>query len=192
MARMKKTPRYMRQKEKPKDAVPKDGNKQQALTHQVLKIDKNGIIVVDEHGSLVRDQITEIYVWNKDHREAAKENKGVWTIAEADELVIFQNCRQNGAFQHWKNQTHKGWGVHVVGGTSTALTLGQDYQRKDVKVCKFVEGNKGLWHGYPINYRLEREDVICDTALFYWCNLLKIIDKSEIVDIKNKEESSLI
>ena len=38
----------------------------------------------------------------------------------------------------------------------------------DVKVCKFVEGNPGLWHGYPNDYRRENEDVICDNAIRYW------------------------
>ena len=101
--------------------------------------------------------------------------------------------RNNGAFCMWKNNTHMGWGVCCQGGLAQILGQGvtSDNQMINVKVCKFVEGNQGLWHGYPIDYRRDNEDVICDNALHYW-ERLNLIDKSEITDIQSKDDTSLI
>ena len=86
-----------------------------------------------------------------------------------------------------------GWNVLYDKGQAQVIGKGVDNNGNhvDVKVGKFVEGNKGRWHGYPIDYRKNNEDIICDTALFYWLKF-NVIDKSEIDDIRRKEDSSLL
>ena len=60
-----------------------------------------------------------------------------------------------------------GWGVCNHQGQAQVLGQGvtSDNQMINVKVCKFVEGDRGFWHGYLIDYRRDNEDVICDNAI---------------------------
>ena len=177
----------------PAPAVPKTGNKSILITHYVAILDSCGYCQFCADGSVSTAQITETYVWNQDHRGTLKANKGHWTIAEELEEGMFELCRNNGAFKTWKGDTHMGWSVCPQNDNLIVIGTGVNNEGKyiDVKVAKFVEGNKGMWHGYPIDYRMTREDTICDNALECWVHM-GFIDKSEIQDIKLKEDSSLV
>lgn len=214
MAKKKKTPRYVEEEmeqiaavEAMHELIPlvaslqtnpvrqtRDGNQEIVLNHEVAELDVEGHPYYNNN-DLVRSHVTETYTFNAKHREQHLANSGYWKATRDQERESFQTCRANGAFTKWKGNTHKGWGLVLDVNTSTPVILGQGVDSEgnmnDVKVCKFVEGNAFRWHGYPINYRSLDEETICDNALSCWANILKIIDKSEINDIKNREESSL-
>lgn len=189
----KKIPKYMQKPVDPTPAVYNAGNHSRQFTIQVPVLNIDGTIKMDENQNVVVEEKSEIYEWNQKHRNQHKAGSGLWTVPECVEGLVFLNCRQSGAFTHWKSGTHKGWGVRCNKGQ--ALVIGQgvsnNNQMTEVKVCKFVEGNKGRWHGYPIDYRKTSEDIICDNALFYW-ERMRLIDKSDISDIQNKEDSPLV
>lgn len=193
MAKKKRQPRYMQQPAAPAPAVYKAGNHSRQFTIQVPVLNADGTIKLDGQGLIVREGVTDTYEWNQKHRNQHKAGSGLWTVPENVEGIIFLKCRNNGAFSWWKKNTHMGWSVCNHQGQAQVLGKGvtSDNQMIDVKVCKFVEGNPGLWHGYPIDYRRDNEDVICDNAIHYW-ERLKVIDKSEITDIQSKEDSSLV
>ena len=189
----KKTPKNTKMSLVPASVVYKMGNPSREFNIMVPILNEDGTIKLDGAKMIVREEVTERYEWNQKHRNQHKGGSGRWSVPEAVEGIIFLKCRKNGAFSTWKNKTHMGWGVCCQGGQAQVLGRGvtSDNQMIDVKVCKFVEGNPGLWHGYPIDYRRDNEDVICDNAIHYW-ERLNLIDKSEITDIQSKEDSSLI
>lgn len=82
-----------------------------------------------------------------------------------------------------------GWGI--MSKNKRAGFVGLGLHNEPVKVCKFLEGNKGIWHGFPINYQEKGEEIISDHALAYWARW-DIIDKSDIDDIKWKLRSPLV
>ena len=185
----KKTPKYMQKPASPKGKVSKAGNPQMQLKHFVALLDHENKVQISG-GDLVRTEVQETYVWNQDHRRTTKSDKGHWEIPEKIELAMFVDSRYKGCFTAWKAGNHKGWGV-LPAGEGQLIKIGKGCNGNDVKVCKFVEGNHALWHGYPIDYR-EEEDVICDNALSYWYNVLHVIRKSEIEEIKDQQDSSLV
>lgn len=191
--KLKKIPKYQQESETSLPVVYKAGNHSYKYKIKVPVLNMDGTIKLDENGHFVFEDVSDIYEWNQKHRNQHKAGSGFWRVTEQVEGGIFLQCRQFGAFTHWKSDTHKGWGVYSVQGN--AMVIGQgisnDNQMTDVKICKFVEGNKGLWHGYPIDYRKTSEDIICDNALHFWSRL-QLIDKSDIVDIKNKDDSPLV
>lgn len=170
-----------------------EGNPSKQITHQIPVVNAGGTIQIDAHGSIVLMEVTETYVWNRNHRSMARTRKGRWSIDQDNEERLFCHCRQNGLVKQWKDKTCMGWNILFQNNKLQVLGKGlsQSGTLIDVKVCKFVEGNMGLWHGYPIDYRRRTEDTICDNALNYWLKM-GVIDKSEIIDIKKREESSLI
>lgn len=172
--------------------VSKSGNPEKVVSFDIPVL-KDGTIQIDDNGELIRENVTEIYTWNQDHRKTLKANKGCWVISEELEEIMFEGCRCNGLFKVWKGEKQMGWNVLDVNGSALVIGKGIDNEGNhiDVRVGKFVEGNKGRWHGYPIDYRHINEDIICDNALFYWMRL-NVIDKSEIDDIRRKEDSSLL
>ena len=185
----KKTPKYLQEVVPKKEKVSKAGNPQKQLKHFVALLDIDNRAQISG-GDLVRIEVQETYVWNQDHRRTTKSDKGHWEIPENAELAMFVDSRYNGCFTAWKAGTHKGWGVLPAGG-GQLIKIGKCCNGNDVEVCKFVEGNHALWHGYPIDYR-EEEDVICDNALSDWYNVLHVIGKSEIEEIRDQQESSLV
>ena len=185
----RKIPKYLQDPPEKKKITTKDGNPQKLLKHFVALLDQDDRVQISGN-DLVRIETQETYVWNQDHRRTTKSDKGHWEISEDSELLMFQGCRYNGCFVAWKSNTHKGWGVFPT-SEGKLLKIGKGCNGLDVKVCKFVEGNKALWHGYPIDYR-EEEDVICDNALSYWYNVLHVIGKSEIDEIRDQQDSSLV
>lgn len=193
MAKKKRIPRYLQKTPARVPAVYKAGNHSRHFTIMVPVLKTDGTIKLDGNGMIVREEVSENYEWNQKHRNQHKAGSGLWTVPENIEGIIFLKCRNNGAFCKWKGNTHMGWGVCNHQGQAQVLGQGvtSNKQMIDVKVCKFVEGNLGLWHGYPIDYRRDNEDFICDNAIHYW-ERLNLIDKSEITDIQSKEDSSLI
>lgn len=104
-----------------------------------------------------------------------------------------------GHYINWKEDTYKGWGINLLPNVTTILhdqtfevqNLGKGLDNEDLKICKFVEGNKGDWHGYPINYTLKNQEYIPERIIDSWWKELKVIDKSDYNDIRTKQESSL-
>ena len=174
-------------------AIPKVGNPSRKITHDVAILENDGGHKLDASGNIERESITETYVWNQDHRTTLKADKGKWTVAEKEEEYMFLKCRRYGLFKKWKTNTHMGWNILLENNQLKIIGqgVGKMGNHIDVKIAKFVEGNAGTWHGYPIDYRNVNESVICDNALYCWLRL-KVIDKSEIPDIQRKEESSLV
>lgn len=189
----KKIPKYMLAPITNSPALPKGGNPSQQITHDVAKLEEDGGHKLDASGNIVLETVTETYVWNQDHRTTLKADKGNWTVLKTEEESMFLKCRRFGLFKKWKSNTHMGWNILL--DNNQLKIIGKGVRKKgvliDVKVAKFVEGNSGIWHGYPIDYRNVNEDVICDNALYCWLRL-NVIDKSEISDIQRKEESSLV
>ncbi len=173
----------------------RDGNDEEILNHDVALLGADKKVERDVNGNINKVPLTETYTYHKKHREQHEPGSGLWKVSKAKEKESFQNCRANGAFTKWKTNTHKGWGLIFDANSSVPAILGQGVDHEgnmsDVKVCKFVEGNAQRWHGYPINYRSLNEETICDSAFEYWEKTLNVIDKSDINDIKNKEESPL-
>lgn len=137
--------------------------------------------------------VQERYEINLEHRpQKRKAGKGMWQISYNEEFGCFSQCRKLGAFKSWQSDKHLGYGVYVpdLSVNKTPLVLGVDLNNMPVKVCQFREGNKGVWHGFPFNYMEDKDDYICNNALFIWLRL-GIIKKSEIDSINNKEESVL-
>ena len=169
-------------------------NDEESLTHDVALIDDESHIMTDANNNIIRTTITETYIYHKKHREQYEPGNGRWSASMVQERASFQNCRFNGGFKKWKGATCKGWGLVLDGITPMVLGQGVDQfgNMSDVKVCKFVEGTVQSWHGYPINYRSLNEEPIGDNALNYWKDTLHIIDKSDLNDIKRKEESPLL
>lgn len=194
MAKKKKhTPKYLQKPAPPAPVVYKGGNQnpERKFSIMVPVLNTDGTFKLDTNG-LVKEQVEDTYEWNQKHRNRYVAGNGRWTCPESIEGIVFLKSRSNGSFCHWKGGTHKGWGVCYHKGLAYVIGQGvnTNNQMIDVKVCKFVESTKYHWHGYPIDYRAEK-DTICDNALFYW-EKLHLIDKSEITDIQNKEDSSLI
>ena len=185
----KKNPRYMQNVSASIKPAKKVGNPSEDLNHFVALLDENDRLQWSA-GDIVREEVKERYVWNQDHRRTTKAKKGHWEIPEAAELAMFVACRRNGGVVKWKADTYTGWGVLVV-EKGKLIKIGRAENRKVVAVGKFVEGTKSEWHGYPIDYR-EEHDIICDNALLYWYKVLKIIEKSEIDDIRRQFDSSLV
>lgn len=212
MAKKRKTPRYVEEEmeqastvEAVRELTPlvaslqanpvrptRDGNQEIVLDHDVAELNAEGHPYYN-NGALARLHITETYAFNAKHREQHLVNSGYWTVTRDQERISFQTCRYNGAFAVWNGDKHKGWGVLIENDMAVCLGEGVDEYNNShpVKICKFLEGNPNLWHGYPIYYQSKKEETICDNALSFWANILGIIDKSEINDIKNREESSL-
>jgi hypothetical protein len=188
----KRVPKYMLAPVQKQTVVSKSGNPEKVVSFDIPVL-KDGTIQFNDNGELIRENVTEIYTWNQDHRKTLKANKGCWVISEELEEIMFEGCRCNGLFKVWKGEKHMGWNVLDDNGSALVIGKGIDNEGNhiDVRVGKFVEGNKGRWHGYPIDYRHINEDIICDNALFYWMRL-NVIDKSEIDDIRRKEDSSLL
>lgn len=185
----KRVPKYMQDPPEEKKVVSKGCNPEIELNHYVALTDENDRLQWSA-GDLIREKIKETYVWNQDHRTTTKSKKGHWEIAEKTELEIFKACRYCGWIVKWKKATKKGWGV-LPTKNGELIKIGRAENRKAVNVCKFVEGNKSKWHGYPIDYR-DENDVICDNALLYWYKVLHVIGKSELNDIRRQLDSSLV
>ena len=166
-----------------------NGNHEQRIVQYVPMFDTNWSIIRDANGIVVQ-KVEELYIWNQEHRTQAKPNKGVWSIQEKEELKLFLLCRTTGCFVPWKKdkKIHKGWGVLHLDGLNHVI--GRDYLGNDVKVCRFVESNPKEWHGFPVNYMRSKE-VISDHVLRLWAYDLGYVDKSEIIDIKRHQKSSL-
>ena len=167
------------------------GNPYYAYCGGYAALDAEGQILLD-HGRAAEVPVQERYVINLEHRpQKRKPGKGMWQISYDAEFSCFRQCRKLGAFAPWQSGRHLGYGVYVPHPclNKASLVLGVDLNNKEVKVCQFREGNKGVWHGFPFNY-LEDNDYICDNALLVWLRL-GIITKSDIYSIKNKEESVL-
>lgn len=165
------------------------GNPSVLVSHIVAELDGDGVYIPAPPPNNVRAMATETYVWNQDHRSARKAAKGLWKIPNKKELQIFKVCRRFGWLKPWKTDRWMGWGI--MSKNQKAEVVGLGLQNEPVKVCKFLEGNKGVWHGFPINYREKGEEIICDHALAYWARW-GIIDKSDIGDIKWKLKSPLV
>lgn len=191
--KQKRTPKYMLKPVAPAPAAYTGGNQNPERTFSIMvpALNSDGTLKLDANG-LVKEQTNDTYQWNQKHRTRYVAGNGRWTCPDSIEGIMFLKCRSNGCFCHWKGQTHKGWGVCYHQGQAYVIGQGvsANNQMVDVKVCKFVESTIHHWHGYPIDYRFEN-DIICDNALFYW-EKLHLIDKSDIIDIQNKEDSSLI
>lgn len=189
----KHTPKYLQSPPLPTPIVKRGGNPERQFSFVVPVLSDDGTLQYDQNQKVKREEVTEKYVWNQKHRTQWKTGNGRWTIPPNVEAAIFLMCRFMGCFKKWKENTSMGWGVYPCQGQAQILGQGvrDDEQMIDVKVCKFVEGNKGCWHGYPIDYREGSQAIICDNALSYW-EKLHLIDKSEIDDIRNKEDSSLV
>ena len=189
----KKIPKYLIQNQASISKVYKGGNQnpEKMFSIMVPVLNADGTIKIDDKG-VVRVQVNDLYQWNQKHRTRYQSGNGRWTCHEKIEESIFLNCRENGCYCNWKGNKKKGWGVYYTQGQVQVIGQGvsSNNQMIDVKICKFVESTGQHWHGYPIDYRVEK-DVICDNALFYW-EKLQLIDKSEIRDIKNQEDSSLV
>lgn len=156
-------------------------------------LDADGNVILDENSGVKGVFVQERYEINLEHRpQRRKPGKGMWQISYAAEYRCFEQCRRMGAFAPWQSDRHLGYGVYVPHFclNKTPQVLGVDLNNKEVKVCQFREGNKGVWHGFPFNYLKDKDDYICDNALFVWLRL-GIIKKSDIDSINNREESVL-
>ena len=196
----KRQPRYQQVAVVPEEEARKDGNETRELSHLVWMIDDNNALVLDEHGNPHRCLVSEKYTCNGQHRQFALPEKGVWHIQKDDELNIFKRMRWCGHYIHWKENTCKGWGVLIQPNTYTLLldqkyeiqVLGSGYNREELVICKFVEGNAGEWHGYPINHTLRNEDYIPERIVKCWWQTFRVIGKSDYNDIRTKHTVDLL
>lgn len=200
MAAKKKKPEYQQNVLKPEDEVRKDGNETRELDHLVWMLDGDNALMLDEQGNPQRCLVKEKYTFNGQHRQFALGEKSVWRIQKDDELNIFKRMRWCGHYTHWKKDTCKGWGVFISPNTETILfnqkykiqVLGSGYNREELVICKFVEGNAEEWHGYPINHTLRNEDTIPERIVRCWWKSFGVIEKSDYNDIRTKHAVSLL
>jgi hypothetical protein len=99
------------------------------------------------------------------HRNNAP-TKSQWTISEADERTAFETAEHKG----WLIPS-EGWGLHLRGDRPSYLGLAQDRAR-ELFIAKFVgSGTPIVWHGYPADHQLHRQDVPPELVLNKWMQL---------------------
>ena len=86
-------------------------------------------------------------------------------------------------------QDFSAWGLHIV--NSTPDVLGKGVNKEDLKVAKFVDGNKNnIWHGYPANILANKQDIPPTSILLLW-EKLNYINKSDIRKINQQMPCNL-
>lgn len=107
-----------------------------------------------------------LYTSVKQHRENVNEDKSIWIISIEDEVSVFKRTLQ----KSWIEDSRKyGWGLHIINGSNTLRTLGENRYSGDLKIAKFVKDeNDESWHGYPADYRQKRKDKPPEEVLLKW------------------------
>lgn len=123
------------------------------------------------------------YIISAAHRRKSSK-KSRWTISTNEEFACFSNSITN----TWK-QNFSAWGLHIV--NSTPDILGKGVNKEDLKVAKFVDGNKNnIWHGYPANILANKQDIPPTSILLLW-EKLNYINKSDIRKINQQMPCNL-
>lgn len=102
------------------------------------------------------------YVNHPPHRNNAAE-KSQWCISEVEE----RDCFAKALSKRWILDD-VGWGLHLVDGRVGYLGVGRDH-RTPVFIAKFVDSNNtALWHGYPVDHRMNVRDRPEESVLKRW------------------------
>jgi len=126
---------------------------------------------------------TSIYFVSSAHRRKQK-HKSRWTVTVDHEVECFINSQENSWIEDFV-----GWGL-IPNGNSL-LVLGQNSQKEELKIAKFVAKNDDrVWHGYPADYCRNIQDRPGMSILSDW-RTAGHIEKHHIIKIRQGKECNL-
>ena len=125
------------------------------------------------------------YMISSHHRRTSgNNNKSVWTISNNEEVNLFIFSKTS----NWV-EDNICYGLKLNG--KTILVVGKTPNSQDLKIAKFVDGNRNnRWHGYPADPKNKKQDIPCMEILTIWRNL-NYIGKSDVRKLKQQISCSL-
>jgi hypothetical protein len=112
-------------------------------------------------------------------RTKGNTNKSVWKITNDEEVELFIFSKNS----NWVEGSSC-YGLRLNG--TTALVVGRNPAKEDLKIAKFVDSNgNNKWHGYPADPKNKKQDIPCMKILTVWKNM-SYIGKSDIRKLKQQ------
>ena len=137
-----------------------------------------------QRGKITVTKVGQPYVSNWQHRDG-NPKKSQWTINQGQEIGVFEYSYKS----NWVSQRRdkrSSWGLYMTDGM--IFVLGRTAREcelplRDVRIAKFIE-DRQAWHGYPANYRCNKQDRP-DTKILESWHKCGYIRKNEIKKIRN-------
>jgi len=124
------------------------------------------------------------YIISSQHRQLGNPNKSIWSIPYEEEIDCFILSKTS----KWINGSVC-WGLKPI--NNRLEVIGKNNDQEDLKIAKFVDGNKNnIWHGYPADCKRKKQDIPDTEILVIWKNK-ELIGKSDVRKLKQQMTCNL-
>jgi hypothetical protein len=126
----------------------------------------------------------DLYISSPAHRGRPSPSKSSWILSLPEEVRCFEQASTNG----WASGRHR-WGNWLTAGKLTPL--GMNHWSEELHIARFVDGGPNTpWHGFPADYRRNKQDRPPVHVLAAWRDA-GIIEKHVIAKIRMGKRCSL-